>query len=472
MPVPPVISTVPAAHASGMVSTTLPMWRAWLRCRSAAGARRTSHVDHRQRPKHAASLSRPPRPSRICADAVGPGLEEVEGAVADAGMGRGDGVRRRGCRSCPSPGTTPPRGSSRSDASTKSPDSESSTTSTPRPPVTARNFCSKSRRAGVADVVVVEAHGPQRVPLAAAGGGEHLQAPVPGQLHRGHPDTTGARHGPAPTDPAARRPAPPARSTPSRRPTVKPAAAVYDQSGRDSGSRRARRWWRRCRCPRGTGPSPRSPTANSVTPAPISMTMPAASMPMHAAARVHAQRDHHVAEVGARLPSRATRICPASSGASASGIGLQHQVVERAARSRRSPSRHGARRPAGAAATSAARLAAPARCRHAVADDDLRLAEARPTAAASTVVASVSTRTTRPGCSVCAARTRPHTAAPARSVTSSPGRATAPRVVTTRSGASRDDRLQPRLQPLMAHTWIASSDTGRRSSDTAADRGA
>ena len=44
MPVPPVISTVPDAHASGIVMTTLPMWRAWLRCRSAAGARRTSQV--------------------------------------------------------------------------------------------------------------------------------------------------------------------------------------------------------------------------------------------------------------------------------------------------------------------------------------------------------------------------------------------------------------------------------------------
>src|ERR1700749_756627 len=45
--------------------------------------------------------------------------------------------------------------------------------------------------------------------------------------------------------------------------------------------------------------------------------------------------------------------------------------------------------------------------------------------------ASESTRTIRPGCSVCADRTNPHTAAPARSVTSSPGKATAPRVATT-----------------------------------------
>ena len=45
MPVPPVISAVPPASPpgpSGMVSTTLPMWRAWLTNRYASAARRTS----------------------------------------------------------------------------------------------------------------------------------------------------------------------------------------------------------------------------------------------------------------------------------------------------------------------------------------------------------------------------------------------------------------------------------------------
>src|ERR1700689_4970213 len=46
--------------------------------------------------------------------------------------------------------------------------------------------------------------------------------------------------------------------------------------------------------------------------------------------------------------------------------------------------------------------------------------------------ASESTRTIRPGCSVCAERTSPHTAAPARSVTSSPGNPSAPHVDTSR----------------------------------------
>src|SRR5208283_2122204 len=43
---------------------------------------------------------------------------------------------------------------------------------------------------------------------------------------------------------------------------------------------------------------------------------------------------------------------------------------------------------------------------------------------------SESTSTTRPGCSACAERTKPQTAAPAKSVTSSPGNPTTPRVNT------------------------------------------
>ncbi|CKT11256.1 Uncharacterised protein [Mycobacterium tuberculosis] len=42
------ITTVPSAsrsaNAEGMVKTTLPIWRAWLMNRKAAGAQRTSHV--------------------------------------------------------------------------------------------------------------------------------------------------------------------------------------------------------------------------------------------------------------------------------------------------------------------------------------------------------------------------------------------------------------------------------------------
>ncbi|CAG6919849.1 hypothetical protein PICSAR10_03555 [Mycobacterium avium subsp. paratuberculosis] len=47
------------------------------------------------------------------------------------------------------------------------------------------------RAARIADVVVVESHRAQGVPLAAAGGGEHLGAVVAGQLHRGHAHSAG-----------------------------------------------------------------------------------------------------------------------------------------------------------------------------------------------------------------------------------------------------------------------------------------
>ena len=46
--------------------------------------------------------------------------------------------------------------------------------------------------ARVRHVVVIKAHGPQGVPLAAARGGENLQTQVPGQLHRSHANPAGA----------------------------------------------------------------------------------------------------------------------------------------------------------------------------------------------------------------------------------------------------------------------------------------
>ena len=59
IPVPPVISTVPAsrgaARSGGMVSTILPACRAWLMNRNASGARRTSQ----QRTGSPASSPRP-----------------------------------------------------------------------------------------------------------------------------------------------------------------------------------------------------------------------------------------------------------------------------------------------------------------------------------------------------------------------------------------------------------------------------
>ncbi len=119
------------------------------------------------------------------------GLEEVEGAVAHPGVFLRDDTPGSRISVLPISRNTPPGATRRSEASTKSPASESSTTSMPRPPVTARNLSSNSQRARIGDMVVVKPHRPQRVPLATAGGSEHLQPQMAGQLHRRHPHPTG-----------------------------------------------------------------------------------------------------------------------------------------------------------------------------------------------------------------------------------------------------------------------------------------
>ena len=388
---------------------------------------------------------------------LGEDLADAVGARPRTGRRRGSGrpgwaaatVSASRMSVLPISRNTPPRGSSRSDASTNSPASESSTTSTPRPPVTARNFCSKSRRARVADVVVVEAHGPQRVPLAPARGGEHLETPVPGQLHRGHADAAGARRGSAPTGRAARRPARAVRRTRSRSTTVKPAACGVPTSPSGIGSDERGRRWSTTRAG-ALGEQPHHAVADGdspVTPGPTSVTTPAASLPMQRVAGIHAEGDHDVAEVGGDGAHRRPGCGRARSGSSASGISSSARLSNVPAVAR-PPVATARRRAAASAAPSAARLRHHARdVRDAVADDHLRFADgdehrgerrsaSRP---------SVSTSTMRPGCSVCAARTRPHTAAPARSVTSSPGSATAPRVTT--SSDAGDGLGQPGLQP-------------------------
>ena len=87
--------------------------------------------------------------------------------------------------------TNRPRGASTArPAGMASPTSELSTTSTPRPPVTARTSSAKPMRAGVEDVL--DAERPQVVALVrAAGGGEHLGAGPPAELQGGQPDAAG-----------------------------------------------------------------------------------------------------------------------------------------------------------------------------------------------------------------------------------------------------------------------------------------
>ena len=91
--------------------------------------------------------------------------------------------------------------------------------------------------------------------------------------------------------------------------------------------------------------------------------------------------------------------------------------------------------------------------------------------ASATSGASVSMSMIRPGCSVCADRTRPHTAAPAKSVTSSPGNAIAPRVDTTSVPApsrANHDCSTGSTARVAAYTSVTTSPaTGSDSNSTA-----
>ncbi|CKP04250.1 Uncharacterised protein [Mycobacterium tuberculosis] len=132
----------------------------------------------------------------------------------------------------------------------------------------------------------------------------------------------------------------------------------------------------------------------------------------------------------AAMARMATRTWPGPNGASALGTGSRRRFLKVPALPR--PNRHGPS-PGGTKMASAARLP---RTRAVYTCPPRSTTCGSPVAnaiaiAASSVAASESTSTIRPGCSVCADPTSPHTAAPARSATSSRGSAIAPRVATT-----------------------------------------
>src|SRR6185312_764899 len=91
------------------------------------------------------------------------------------------------------------------------------------------------------------------------------------------------------------------------------------------------------------------------------------------------------------------------------------------------------------------------------------------TTASMSIEPSESTNTTRPGCSACAERTNPHTAAPAKSLQSSPAKPTAPCVSTTNrplaSSASHDCNFSSTscvaacTPPTTSSAWTVGSHT-------------
>src|SRR3984885_12861149 len=190
--------------------------------------------------------------------------------------------------------------------------------------------------------------------------------------------------------------------------------------------------------PSGNSPVTRSPTAKRLTSEAVSITTPDASIPMTASSSGYSPKAIMTSRKLAGMVRTATRTWPGCSGASASGMGSRTRFSNVPLLDM--PSRHGSS-PGGTSSASTARLP----CTRPVYTVSPRTTTCGSLAARTAAIvvslsgASESTSTIRPGCSVCAERTNPHTAAPARSVTSSPGNPTAPRVDTTNTPASRSE---------------------------------
>ena len=213
---------------------------------------------------------------------------------------------------------TPPGATNRSDASTKSPASESSTTSTPRPPVTARNLSSNSR---LRESEMWSSSKPIARKVS------HL--PRLAVANTSNPKCRANCTAAIPTPPAAactntRCPGlTSARCTKAIHAVVKTAdiaaASAYDQSAGFGSSRRTSPG-ASVPLPSGKNPYTESPTANSVTPGPTSTTTPAPSPPS-TASWVNMPSVIMMSRKFAATACSATRTQPGSNGASALGTG-------------------------------------------------------------------------------------------------------------------------------------------------------
>ena len=189
MPVPPVISTVPRVHAVRHRHHDL----ADVAGLAEVPQRRRCPPDvprgHRKWTQNAL-VEHPRQFDDVLVHPGAAGFEEVERAVANAGMrgGNGVGIADVGLAHLQERATTRHQSQRGVDEVTRQRvehDVEAAAAGD------VGELLLEVQRARVADVVVVEAHGPQRVPLRAAGGGVDVQAPVPGELHRGESDAAG-----------------------------------------------------------------------------------------------------------------------------------------------------------------------------------------------------------------------------------------------------------------------------------------
>ncbi|CAM4362434.1 hypothetical protein MYSE111917_24070 [Mycobacterium senriense] len=148
-----------------------------------AGAARVECLDRQRRQDPAREKLHQLR--QHLGDAVRAGLHEIERAIRHPGMGRADVIR-----------VTQIGLAHFNEAAAGPQQPQRRVVELPRQGIehhvhAAGKFPLELQGAGIRDVCLVESHGAQGVPLAAAGGREHLRAPMPGQLHRGHAHTAG-----------------------------------------------------------------------------------------------------------------------------------------------------------------------------------------------------------------------------------------------------------------------------------------
>src|SRR5271166_4495405 len=329
-----------------------------------------------------------------------------------------------GCRSAISVGSRrsvlpismkrPPEANNRNDASVNSPASELSTTSTPAPPVVARNFSSNSN-------IRESAMWSSSKPMAR--NVSHL--PRLAVAKTSAPQCRASCTAAMPTPPVAactnpRCPAFTSANTDNPYHAVKNttgtlAACTDDHPAGTAVTNRASTTASEPTTP--NNPSTASPTARPSTPGPTSTTTPAPSAP-NSPPPGYIPNATNTSRKFTPTAATATRTCPAANSTGPAGATTTSSNVPPPPAASCHPS-------AGSSNTAPAPIGA-SRAACTTPERTTNCGSPQPITVAASSDPSESTNTTRPGCSACAERTNPHTAAPAKSVTSSPAKPTAP----------------------------------------------
>src|ERR1700730_10476717 len=309
--------------------------------------------------------------------------------------------------------------SKRNEASTNSPASEFSTTSNPRPRVVDKNFSSK---AVVRESAMWSSSNPNARNVS------HL--PWLAVAKTSAPQCRASCTAAIPTPPVAactktRCPARTSAKTDKPYNAVKnttgtPAASSDDHPVGTAVTNRASTTASEPTIP--NKPITGSPTANPHTPGPTSTTTPAPSAP-NSPPPGYIPNATNTSRKFTPTAATATRTWPAASSTRGLGPTTKSSSVPPPPVANRQPAAGSPNAESDGIGASRAAYATPARITN--------CGSPQPITALASSDPSESTNTTRSGCSAWADRTNPHTAAPAKSVTSSPATATAPRVSTT-----------------------------------------